>query len=126
MWRTNRYRNPGDIEEGSVLVVGASATGIQLAEEIHRSGRSVTLAVGEHVRVPRVYRGRDIEWWMDAAGVMDDPYDGEENLDRALRTDLHTCLAHEAEGIVATARTEDHREAVAAFIEKRRPSFNGR
>jgi enoyl-CoA hydratase/carnithine racemase len=49
-----------------------------------------------------------------------------ENLDRALRTDLHTCLAHEAEGIVATVRTEDHREAVAAFIEKRRPSFNGR
>jgi len=48
-----------------------------------------------------------------------------ENLDRALRTDLHTCLAYEAEGIVATARTEDHREAVRAFIEKRRPSFKG-
>lgn len=47
------------------------------------------------------------------------------NLDRALRMDLHTCLAHEAEGIVATARTEDHREAVQAFIEKRRPNFNG-
>ncbi len=47
------------------------------------------------------------------------------NLDRALRTDLHTCLAHEAEGIVATARTEDHREAVKAFIEKRRPNFKG-
>ncbi len=48
------------------------------------------------------------------------------NLDRALRTDLHTCLAHEAEGIVATARTDDHREAVRAFIEKRRPNFKGR
>lgn len=47
------------------------------------------------------------------------------NLDRALRTDLHTCLAHEAEGIVATARTKDHREAVKAFIEKRRPTFKG-
>ena len=47
------------------------------------------------------------------------------NLDRALRTDLHTCLAHEAEGIVATARTEDHREAGKAFIDKRRPTFRG-
>lgn len=47
------------------------------------------------------------------------------NLDRALRTDLHDCLAHEAEGIVATARTEDHREAVRAFVEKRRPAFKG-
>ena len=47
------------------------------------------------------------------------------NLDRALRNDLHTCLAFEAEGIVATARTEDHREAVKAFMEKRRPTFKG-
>ena len=59
------YRNPGQLAEGGVLVVGASATGIQLAEEIHRSGRPVTLSVGEHVRAPRTYRGRDIQWWMD-------------------------------------------------------------
>ena len=69
------YRNPDQLEEGGVLVVGASATGIQLADEIHRSGRPVTLAVGEHVRVPRTYRGRDIQWWMDAAGVLDERYD---------------------------------------------------
>jgi putative flavoprotein involved in K+ transport len=54
-----------------VLVVGASATGVQLAQEIRRSGRPVTLAVGEHVRLPRVYRGRDIQWWMLAAGLLD-------------------------------------------------------
>jgi len=48
------------------------------------------------------------------------------NLDRALREDLRSCLAHEAEGIVETARTDDHREAVAAFVEKRRPQFKGR
>ena len=59
------YRNPDQLAEGGVLVVGASATGIQLADEIHRSGRPVTLAVGEHVRAPRTYRGRDIQWWMD-------------------------------------------------------------
>jgi putative flavoprotein involved in K+ transport len=69
------YRNPRQLEDGGVLVVGASATGTQLADEIHRSGRQVTLAVGEHVRAPRVYRGKDIEWWMDVAGVHDERND---------------------------------------------------
>lgn len=78
----DRYRNPDQLAAGGVLVVGASATGTQIAEEVHRSGRPVTLAVGEHIRVPRVYRGRDIEWWMDAAGVLDDRYDEVDNLER--------------------------------------------
>ena len=78
----DRYRNPDQLQPGGVLVVGASATGTQIADEIHRSGRPVTLAVGEHIRVPRIYRGRDIEWWMDAAGVLDDRYDEAENLQR--------------------------------------------
>jgi putative flavoprotein involved in K+ transport len=79
------YRNPDQLETGGVLVVGASATGLQLAEEIHRSGRPVTLAVGEHVRSPRIYRGRDIQWWMDAAGVLDDRYDEVDDIGRARR-----------------------------------------
>ena len=78
-----QYRNPGQLEEGGVLVVGASATGIQIADEIHRSGRPVTLAVGEHVRVPRVYRGKDIQWWMDAAGVLNERYDEIDDIGRA-------------------------------------------
>jgi putative flavoprotein involved in K+ transport len=53
-----------------VLVVGASASGIQLAQEIHRSGRPVTLAVGRHIRMPRRYRGRDIAWWLEASGIL--------------------------------------------------------
>ena len=65
------YRNPSQLEDGPVLVVGASATGLQLAQEIRQSGRPVTLAVGEHVRMPRVYRGRDVQWWMLASGVLD-------------------------------------------------------
>jgi putative flavoprotein involved in K+ transport len=77
------YRNPDQLEPGGVLVVGASASGIQLAHEIHRSGRPVTLAVGEHIRAPRVYRGRDIQWWMDAAGVLDQRYDQVDDLARA-------------------------------------------
>ena len=78
-----QYRNPDQIEKGGVLVVGASATGTQIADEIHRSGRPTTLAVGEHVRAPRVYRGRDIEWWMDAAGVLNDRYDEIDDIVRA-------------------------------------------
>ena len=77
------YRNAHQIEKGGVLVVGASATGVQIAEEIHRSGRPVTVSVGEHVRVPRTYRGRDILWWMDATEVLGDSYQEMENLDRA-------------------------------------------
>jgi putative flavoprotein involved in K+ transport len=78
-----QYRNPNELEPGGVLVVGASATGVQVADEIHRSGRPVTLAVGEHIRVPRVYRGRDILWWMDAAGVLDQRYDEMDDIERA-------------------------------------------
>ena len=78
-----QYRNPSQLEEGGVLVVGASATGTQIADEIHRSGRPVTLAVGEHVRAPRVYRGRDIQWWMDATGIFDERYDEIDNIARA-------------------------------------------
>ena len=79
------YRHPHQLDEGGVLVVGASASGIQIAEEIHRSGRPVTLSVGDHVRAPRLYRGRDIQWWMDAVGIFDDRYDDLENLARARR-----------------------------------------
>ncbi len=77
------YRNPDQLEPGGVLVVGASAPGTQIAAELHASGRPVTVAVGEHIRVPRSYRGKDIEWWMDVAGVLDDRYEEADNLDRA-------------------------------------------
>ena len=77
------YRDPGQLPEGGVLVVGASATGVQLAGEIHRSGRPVTLAVGEHVRLPRTYRGRDIFWWLQATGLLAERYDQIDDLTRA-------------------------------------------
>jgi putative flavoprotein involved in K+ transport len=79
------YRHPGELPDGGVLVVGASATGVQLAHEIQRSGRPVTLAVGEHVRGPRVYRGMDIHWWMEAAGVLDERHDEVDDIVRARR-----------------------------------------
>jgi len=79
------YRNPAQLPPGGVLVVGGSASGLQLADELQRSGHPVTLSVGEHVRMPRVYRGRDIQWWMDAVGVLDDRYDQVDDLTRARR-----------------------------------------
>ena len=79
------YRNPAQLPAGGVLAVGASATGVQLAAELARSGRPVTLAVGEHVRLPRTYRGRDVLWWMDRTGVWDERYDEVDDLTRARR-----------------------------------------
>jgi putative flavoprotein involved in K+ transport len=79
------YRDPAQLPDGGVLVVGASATGVQLAAELRRSGRPVTLSVGEHVRLPRTYRARDVLWWMDASGVWDQRYDEVEDLTRARR-----------------------------------------
>jgi putative flavoprotein involved in K+ transport len=65
--------------------VGASATGLQIAEEIHGSGRPVILAVGNHTRVPRRYRGRDIYAWMDAIGMLDERAEDSCNLEAARR-----------------------------------------
>ena len=79
------YRNPAQLADGGVLVVGASASGTQIALELQRAGRAVTLAVGEHIRAPRLYRGKDLEWWMDAAGVLDERYDQVDDITRARR-----------------------------------------
>lgn len=65
------YRDPESLPAGGVLVVGASATGVQLADEIRRAGREVVVAVGHHNRLPRSYRGRDVMWWLDRLGILD-------------------------------------------------------
>ncbi len=120
------YRNPAQLPEGGVLVVGASASGLQLAEEIHRSGRPVTLAVGEHVRLPRHYRGKDIQWWMHAVGVLDERYDEVDDLVRARRvpspqligTPEHRSLdlnALSAQGVRLVGRLAGVRDGRAQF-----------
>ncbi|HEX7709107.1 MAG TPA: NAD(P)/FAD-dependent oxidoreductase [Thermoanaerobaculia bacterium] len=70
---TGDYREPNQLPEGGVLVVGASASGVQLAAELRRTGRDVVLAVGRHTRLPRRYRGRDILYWLDRLGALERP-----------------------------------------------------
>ncbi len=79
------YRGADSLPDGGVLVVGASATGVQIAAELRRAGRPVTLAVGEHVRLPRIYRGRDIFWWLHSTGVLGQRFDEVDDLSRARR-----------------------------------------
>ena len=64
---------------------GASASGVQIADELQRAGRDVTIAVGEHVRLPRSYRGCDIYWWLDRIGQLDERWNEVEDLQRARR-----------------------------------------
>ncbi|MFJ5160192.1 flavin-containing monooxygenase [Pantoea sp. NPDC088449] len=66
------YKNPQQLPEGGVLVVGAGASGTQIAEELRKSGRDVYLSVGEHYRPPRAYRDRDYCWWLGALGLWDE------------------------------------------------------
>ncbi len=78
------YKSPDQIADAGVLIVGASATGTQLARELHDAGRPVTLAVGSHVRVPRTYRGRDIMEWLDLAGILSEKRPEDMDLHRLL------------------------------------------
>ncbi|GGR51822.1 putative flavoprotein involved in K+ transport [Nocardioides luteus] len=79
------YRRPSQLPPGGVLVVGAAASGVQIAAELQASGRQVTLAVGEHVRVPRRYRGRDIFAWIEEVGILDERWDEIDDVTRARR-----------------------------------------
>lgn len=79
------YRRPSQLPDGGVMVVGASASGIQLARELQRSGRQVTIAVGQHTRIPRAYRGLDIHEWLDVMHVLDRPHDTFADLEAARR-----------------------------------------
>lgn len=66
-----QYRNPQQLPEGAVLVVGAGSSGVQIADELQRAGRQVFLSVGQHDRPPRAYRNRDFCWWLGVLGEWD-------------------------------------------------------
>jgi putative flavoprotein involved in K+ transport len=120
------YRNPSQLPDGGVLVVGPSATGLQLAAELRQSGRRVVLSVGEHVRLPRVYRGRDVLWWMDVSGVWNQRYDEIDDIVRARRLPSPQLVgtperitldlnALSAKGVELVGRLSAVRDGVALF-----------
>ncbi len=77
------YRNPAALPPGGVLVVGAAASALQIAEELRVAGRNVVLSAGRHTRAPRSYRGRDIWWWMQHVGLLEDRAEDQADLRRA-------------------------------------------
>lgn len=121
-----QYKTPDQLPRGGVLIVGASATGVQLAAEICSAGHDVMLAAGQHIRMPRHYRGRDIQWWMDRAGIHDMTTDQVDDIDRARRVPSLQLIgaadktfmdlnALRAAGVEITGRLADIRDGNALF-----------
>ena len=79
------YRNPGELPDGRVLVVGSGQSGCQIAEELHEAGREVFLACGRAGWGPRRLGDRDLFWWLHAAGDLDDPLDALPDASRGSR-----------------------------------------
>jgi putative flavoprotein involved in K+ transport len=82
---SSQYRRPGDLNKGNVLVVGASSSGLQIAQELRRSGRDVIISVGKHTRLPRSWRGNDIFWWFDRMGLLRQRTSEVADIDTAMR-----------------------------------------
>jgi putative flavoprotein involved in K+ transport len=72
---SGQYRNPNQLPEGAVLIVGSAQSGMQIGEELHQSGHTIYLATGAAPRVPRRYRGKDIVSWLMDTGFMDQTVD---------------------------------------------------
>lgn len=115
------YRNPAQLADGAVLVVGAGSSGVQIADELQRAGRRVYLSVGPHHRPPRAYRGLDFVWWLGVLGEWDreamEP--GTEHVTIAVsgahggRTVDFRRLAHE--GMTLVGRTRAFADGVVTF-----------
>lgn len=118
---SSAYRNPGQLPEGAVLVVGAGSSGVQIADELLRSGRSVYLSVGPHDRPPRAYRQRDYCWWLGVLGKWDaqTPGPGTEHVTIAVSgaygghtIDFRHLAAH---GITLVGRTVSYSGGIVTF-----------
>ncbi len=115
------YRNPDQLAEGAVMVVGAGSSGAQIADELNRAGRKVFLSVGPHDRPPRRYRGRDFCWWLGVLGLWDvsamKPGTEHVTISVSGANGGHTMdfrrLAQE--GVILTGRTESFADGVLTF-----------
>jgi putative flavoprotein involved in K+ transport len=118
---SSAYRNPDQLPEGAVLVVGAGSSGVQIADELLRAGRRVYLSVGPHDRPPRAYRNRDFCWWLGVLGKWDAqaPAPGTEHVTIAVsgarggETIDFRRLA--AEGMTLVGLTKAYRDGVLTF-----------
>ena len=118
---SSAYRNPDQLPEGSVLVVGAGSSGVQIADELLYAGRRVYISIGPHDRPPRAYRGRDFCWWLGVLGKWDaeTPGSGTEHVTIAVsgarggRTVDFRRLA--AQGMTLFGRTKSYRNGTIIF-----------
>ncbi|MDQ2634099.1 MAG: NAD(P)/FAD-dependent oxidoreductase [Pseudomonadota bacterium] len=118
---SSAYRNPGQLPDGAVLVVGAGSSGTQIADELMRAGKRVYLSVGPHDRPPRAYRGRDFCWWLGVLGKWDmsAPTPGTEHVTIAVsgarggETIDFRRLARQ--GMILVGRTQSYRDGVMSF-----------
>lgn len=129
---SNQYRNPEQLPEGGVLVIGAGSSGAQIAAELNAAGRQVHLAVGPHDRPPRRYRGRDNVWWLGVLGLWEAaaPAEGAEHVTIAVSGARggHTVDFRElaSEGITLVGRAETYDSGVMKFAgDLRRNIENG-
>ena len=118
---SNAYRNPDQLPEGAVLVVGAGSSGVQIADELSRAGKRVYLSVGPHDRPPRSYRGRDFVWWLGVLGK----WDAEAVEPGTEHVTISVSGAHggqtvdfrrlAAQGMTLVGRTESFKDGVVSF-----------
>jgi putative flavoprotein involved in K+ transport len=126
----SRYRNPQALPDGGVLVVGASSSGVQIADELARAGRRVVLATGRHTRMPRRYRGMDIFWWLERTGRLARTIDEVSNRAAARNEPSLQLVGHNepdryvenldlvelaSRGVRVTGRLRELRDGVASF-----------
>jgi putative flavoprotein involved in K+ transport len=120
---SNAYRNPRQLPQGAVLVVGAGSSGVQIADELQRAGKRVYLSVGPHDRPPRAYRGRDFVWWLGVLGKWDgeakNPGKGHVTISvsgaRGGQTVDFRRLA--AEGMTLVGQTESFKDGAVTFAQ---------